>query len=79
MMMMNKQRYLSNHFAYFRHRLSKLMSFGRGALSIPVLEFFAGFHVQQTLQASNVIMYQSEILVLDSTAHLTIQKRTSGS
>jgi hypothetical protein len=68
----NRLAYLSNKIAYFRDSLSFLMSCRRSALSIPTFKFLACLHVQQAFQASDIVMNNSEVLILYSTAYLCL-------
>ena len=64
--------YLSNKIAYFWDSLSFLMSCCRSALSIPTFKFLACLHVQQAFQASDIVMNNSEVLILYSAAYLCL-------
>jgi hypothetical protein len=48
----------------------KLDTAGSTMRPVPVLEILAALHVQQALQASDVILNHSEVLVLNSAAYL---------
>lgn len=46
------------------------MAHGCRTLSIPVFEFLNAFQVKKSSQSSAVVINNSEILILDCTAHL---------
>ena len=62
--------YLSHKVGQPDDRFTLLMLWCRWTLSVPVPQFIHTVHVQHRLQPSTVVIYQSEVLVLHSTAHL---------
>lgn len=66
----NKTTYLSHQISNSRYWFSFLMADGCRTLSIPVFKFLNAFQVKKSLQSSAVVINNSEILILDCTAHL---------
>lgn len=66
----NQTTYLSHQTSNTRYWFSFLMAHGCRALSIPVFELLNAFQVKKSLQSSAVVIDNSEILILDCTAHL---------
>ena len=62
------------HFAHqvhhARHRLALLVACGWWGLAIPVLQLLKAPQVEQGFKAQTVVLYDSEVLILNSTAHL---------
>ena len=62
------------HFSYqvlqSGHRLALLVACGWWGLAIPVLQLLKAPQVEQGFKAQTVVLYDSEVLILNSTAHL---------